>query len=125
MFVPAGVRIVTNYIELENEQLVQRAALVLRQAILSIKPKKLKEGFTVDDLKLGECEIPDILIAFYKVLLAGTKYDCRTGYKSMVSKFNFFTRNILNLCILNRIYRYLSCFFIFESNHFRPTLYTQ
>lgn len=61
---------------------IQRAALLLRQEILRIIPKKLLSPITTEKIVAGECEIPDMLCKFYTTLLGAYNARDRKSEKS-------------------------------------------
>lgn len=58
-----------NVESLEKQDILQKAALILRGIIRSIPHKKLPEKMTTQDLMNGECEVPQELTDFYTALL--------------------------------------------------------
>lgn len=70
-----GVILTTDLERLEKRDIVERAALILREEIRSITCKKLPDNLLTHDLIAGECEeIPRILQDFYVSLLSGSSY---------------------------------------------------
>lgn len=58
---------------LEDAEILQRAASILRKTILKMTKKELPENITTADLLNGECEILKQLLDFYCFLLGGYK----------------------------------------------------
>lgn len=65
-----AVRIAYDYAS-DNEQLVTKAALLLRKQLLLVQRKGLPENPTLADLQEGEASPPDILVKFFTVLYSG------------------------------------------------------
>lgn len=65
-----AVRIAYDYAS-DNEQLVTKAALLLRKQLLAVQRKGLPENPTLADLQEGEASPPDILVKFFTVLYSG------------------------------------------------------
>ena len=68
-----GVILRSDILKIEKDDILQRAALILRNEIMNIKVKKLPET----DLIRGECDIPSPVIEFYSTLLAGKSHRRR------------------------------------------------
>ena len=64
----------SDLIHLENQDIVQRAALILPREILGIKKDTLPEHLKASDFIKGECTVPNILNDFYTTLLSGSEY---------------------------------------------------
>ncbi|GBP23658.1 hypothetical protein EVAR_80275_1 [Eumeta japonica] len=71
-----GVLIKTDYNALQEDDILDRAALILRKIIRNIKPTRLPEDLTTDSLIKGECDVPQQLIKFYSQLIS-TKYPVK------------------------------------------------
>ena len=54
----SGVFLDNNLIELETQDILQRAAIILRDEVLKIKANKLPDKLTSNDLITGECSVP-------------------------------------------------------------------
>ena len=84
---------------LEKSDIVQRAALILRQEILKIEKNEIPDTCTANDLITGECCIPDILSNFYFTLLSGSSRrrkrssNCQRIMKSFAQDAIFAVRN--------------------------------
>lgn len=63
-------------IKLEEDDLIDKVALILRNTILKIDKSKLPSKIETNDLINGECTIPQKLDRFFKVLIGG-KGICR------------------------------------------------
>ena len=72
-----------DYSFLKKQNIVESAALILRQAIMDIELSKLPVQINTTDLLKGECEIPEILSNFYKILIGGLN---RSRQKSQKNK---------------------------------------
>lgn len=72
----SGVLIKTDLDILEEEDILNRAVLILRKYIRNIKPKRLPEDLTTDILINGECDIPQELISFYSKIIS-SKYPAK------------------------------------------------
>lgn len=59
---------------LQDEEIVQKAAVILRRSIRELEKKPIPEKILVSDLMNGECKVPDILTDFYNILLSGGAY---------------------------------------------------
>ncbi|KMQ92559.1 hypothetical protein RF55_7436 [Lasius niger] len=71
----AGVLLQDNdLIKLEKEDIVARAALILREEIRTMESNKLPNQLTANDLIKGECSVPNMLTEFYSTLLGSTSY---------------------------------------------------
>ena len=55
----------SNLSELETEDVLLRAAVILRNEILNIKANKLPDKLTSNDLITGECSIPKAVNDFF------------------------------------------------------------
>lgn len=79
----------STYSVIEDADLLQRAALILRDRVLKIKAKKLPSRLSAQDLIDGECSIPDDVHEFYLTLLGGIRtrrrqsVDCSRKVKSL------------------------------------------
>ncbi|KAK0180597.1 hypothetical protein PV327_002963 [Microctonus hyperodae] len=84
---------------LEENDLIDKAALILRKLILNIEPFKLSDTIKTQDLMKGECSIPDKLDRFYKVLMGGKDIrqrddiNCERLTNSLASDAIFCVRN--------------------------------
>ncbi|CAF4875158.1 unnamed protein product [Pieris macdunnoughi] len=58
-----------DFTKLEEDNLIDKVALTLRNAILKIEKSKLPSKIKTNDLITGECVIPDKLNRFFKVLM--------------------------------------------------------
>lgn len=58
-----------------DETTIKSAALLLRRIVLNIEKHKIDCDVNVSKLIEGECEIPDILIEFFAILLTGGNID--------------------------------------------------
>lgn len=56
---------------MEEKDVLQRAALILRRDVLNIRKEELSEKVTSCDVIKGECTIPQTLENFYLTLIAG------------------------------------------------------
>ncbi|CAH0721911.1 unnamed protein product, partial [Brenthis ino] len=56
---------------LQDEDILQKAALLLRKLVKQIPIKKLPENITVQNLKEGEVSVPQALSEFYFTLISG------------------------------------------------------
>lgn len=59
---------------IEETEVLQRAASILRKTILNTKGNKLPENLTTSDLLNGECQIPEHVFDFFSFALS---YQCR------------------------------------------------
>lgn len=64
---------------LEESEILQNAASILRETILNIKKNDLPQHITTANLLNGECEIPKHVFDFYRFLLGGYKLSRRTS----------------------------------------------
>lgn len=64
---------------LEEEEILQKAALILRQSIFNINKNNLPDDITTAHLINGECQIPKHVFDFYSFLLGGYKRRRRTS----------------------------------------------
>lgn len=71
----SGVLITTDLDILEENDILNRAVLILRKYIRK-KPKRLPENLTADFLIKGECDVPQELISFYSKIIS-TKYPSK------------------------------------------------
>lgn len=71
-----GVLIQTDYNTLEEDDILDRAVLILRKCIRDIKRKRLPDDLTADSLIKGECDVPQKLIDFYSQIIS-TKYPAK------------------------------------------------
>ena len=55
---------------MQNTDILQRAALLLRQNIMEMETNKFPENLTVQHLLAEECSIPNVLLDFYITLLS-------------------------------------------------------
>ncbi|KAK0074158.1 hypothetical protein PV326_012682, partial [Microctonus aethiopoides] len=62
---------------LEESEILQKAASILRKTILNIKKNDLPQNITTANLLNGECEIPKHVLDFYRFLLSGYKISRR------------------------------------------------
>ncbi|CAG9822077.1 unnamed protein product [Phaedon cochleariae] len=60
-----------NFDELVRQDVIARAAFLIRREILDMEKKELPDPLTADALIEGECSLPDNLSNFYKYLLSG------------------------------------------------------
>ena len=60
-----------NYERASNETKLRVVAFMLREAIFDQQKRKLPSSPTIEDIKLGECDIPEILNQFFTHLIAG------------------------------------------------------
>lgn len=51
--------------ELEKQDIVQKAAVILRDEIPNIKPNKLSDQLTTNDLIESECTVPNTVNDFF------------------------------------------------------------
>ena len=51
--------------------LLQQAAIILRQDIFSIKKRELPDAINAAEIAHGECTIPDSILIFYETLMSG------------------------------------------------------
>ncbi|CAH1109226.1 unnamed protein product [Psylliodes chrysocephalus] len=65
--------------DLEENDCIEKVALILRKTILNINKFKLKSKIKAEDLINGECSIPEKLELFYKVLIGGQDIRRRDG----------------------------------------------
>lgn len=65
--------------KLEENDLIDKVALMLRNSILKIDKLKLPSKIKSNDLIVGECVIPDQLDRFFKVLIGGKDIRRRDG----------------------------------------------
>lgn len=79
---PYKVSVVLSMTEMKDRDLLQRAALLLRQDIRNIQPTKLGNTITTEDLILGECKLPEHLTLFFTTLLAAFNYRRRKSAKT-------------------------------------------
>ena len=56
---------------LDKIDLLQQAAIILRQDIFSIKKHELSDAINAAEIDRGECTIPDSILIFYETLLSG------------------------------------------------------
>lgn len=68
--------------KINDEDLLNRAALLLRKKILQSPPTKLEGKIYSQDLLKGEIDIPESLIHFYKSLIGGFNYKRRKSEKT-------------------------------------------
>lgn len=71
-----GVVIKNDFNSLEENDILDRAVLILRKCIRDIKPQRLPEDLTTDILINGECDIPEKLTNFYSQIIS-TKYPTK------------------------------------------------
>ncbi|KAL3267130.1 hypothetical protein HHI36_011270 [Cryptolaemus montrouzieri] len=57
--------------QLEETDLIDKVALILRNTILKMEKTKLPSKIKTNDLIAGECAIPDKLDRFFKVFIGG------------------------------------------------------
>lgn len=67
---------------LEKQNILQKAALILRDEIKRIKHRKLPNPLNVLDLMNGECDIPKCLDNFYNIILSGPSYRRKSSSKT-------------------------------------------
>lgn len=79
---------------LEDAEILQRAASILRKIILKITKKELPENITTADLLNGECEIPKQLLDFYCFLLGGHKRRRRVS-EGFIRKTNSLAEDLI------------------------------
>lgn len=65
--------------KLEENDLIDKVALILRESILKIEKSKLPSKIKTNDLIAGECVIPDKLDRFFKVFIGGKDIRRRDG----------------------------------------------
>lgn len=58
----------------KDNDILQRAAMLLRKHILQIKPNKLGDKITASDLMRGECDLSKTAIDFFTLLISGFDY---------------------------------------------------
>lgn len=66
---------------LEDEEVLQKAANILRREILDIKKEELPRNLTAESLIKGECTIPPRLLKFYQDLIVGSDARRREGWR--------------------------------------------
>lgn len=71
-----------------NKEILQKAATILRKKILDIKPTKLPQNFTIENLKKGECVAPDELKEFYATLLRSSRRQDNNNCKVLIDSFS-------------------------------------
>ncbi|CAG9763477.1 unnamed protein product [Ceutorhynchus assimilis] len=88
------------FANLATQDLLHRAAIILREQILSIQRKKLPKKLYAKDLIDGECDIPDELEDFFQTLLADpgkkrrkTGADCLRKSKSFAEDIIYAVHN--------------------------------
>ncbi|CAG9760201.1 unnamed protein product [Ceutorhynchus assimilis] len=59
---------------MQDEEIVQKAAVILRRSIRELEKKSIPEKISVSDLINGECKVPTILSEFYNIMLSGGEY---------------------------------------------------
>lgn len=58
ILVPRGMTIF-NYSQMKDEDVLNRAAFILRKHILDLKVQKVGTNIHAEDLMRGECELPE------------------------------------------------------------------
>lgn len=76
-------RVITEFVENEDNKL-QNAAYSLRKSIISIKPQKLPENLSVDDIIEGECQVPDELLNFMCDLIQSPDYRRKNNIDDLI-----------------------------------------
>jgi hypothetical protein len=61
---------------LEEEDILDRAVLILRKRIRNIERRRLPDDLTTDALLKGECDVPQTLLNFYSTIIS-TKYPAK------------------------------------------------
>jgi hypothetical protein len=61
---------------LEEEDILNRAVLILRKRIRNIERRRLPDDLTTDALLKGECDVPQTLLNFYSTIIS-TKYPAK------------------------------------------------
>lgn len=79
---PCKMSVVPSPTEIKDRDLLQRAALLLRQYIRNIEYSKLDNNMSTEDLLLGECKFPEHLTSFFTTLLAAFDYRRRKSAKT-------------------------------------------
>lgn len=79
---------------LEEAEILQRAASILRKTILNIKKNNLPANITTTHLLNGECQIPKHLTDFYSFLLGGYKRRRRTS-TNYIRKVNSLAEDLI------------------------------
>lgn len=57
---------------LKDEDILNKAALILRKSVLQVEKKNLPNNLSVQDLKAGEVSVPENVSQFYCTLIAGS-----------------------------------------------------
>ncbi|XP_011858812.1 PREDICTED: uncharacterized protein LOC105556339, partial [Vollenhovia emeryi] len=82
VIVPFGESFSTDDLDkLDDFDIIQKAALLLRAKILQIERRKLPDNVTVENLSDGECIIPKNLTDFFVTLLSGTESRRQSSIK--------------------------------------------
>src|SRR5699024_8232868 len=85
--------------QLDEDEILQKAAYILRKTVLSIKKKKLPDNLSTTDLLNGECEIPTRIAEFYCLALGGFKRrrrdnkNCQRKVNSLAEDFIYNVSN--------------------------------
>lgn len=72
---------------LKDEDILNKAALILRKSVLQVKKKNLANNLSVQDLKAGEVSVPENVSQFYYTLIAGSN-NKRKKIQNVNDKFN-------------------------------------
>lgn len=68
--------------EVEKQNILDAAARILHEEIHQVKCQKLPNQIKTKDLIDGECEVPEILINFYRKLISGENYQRRQNKRT-------------------------------------------
>lgn len=84
MLAAIQVNVAIDMTEYRNNEIIQRAAFLLRRKILDIKPNKIEPPINSQKIIDGECDIPDELNKFYTILLCAHNYRDRKSDKTQL-----------------------------------------
>lgn len=66
---------------LKDQDILNKAALILRKSVLQMEKKKLPSNLSVQDLKNGEVSVPEDLLQFYSTLIGGSNSKRKNNFK--------------------------------------------
>lgn len=87
-----GHLVQNNFENIEKNDILNRAALILRSEIGGIKHKPLST-ITANSMISGECEVPEIISDFFSNVISTTKRRQRSSYKQRLS--NSFSEDLI------------------------------
>lgn len=67
--------------DFEDEDILHKAALLLRKSVLQIEKKKLPKEISAQNLREGEALVPQDLLDFYFTLIAGSNRNRKNSPK--------------------------------------------